>query len=58
VLAIVKENITFMTIARISYPKEIANKITTEFTGDVILPNISWQTYEAMLVDMGDRVPL
>ena len=44
-----------MTIARISYPKEIANKITTEFTGDVILSNISWQTYEAMLVDMGDR---
>ncbi len=44
-----------MTIARISSPKEIAKKITTEFTGDVILPNISWQTYETMLVDMGDH---
>ena len=28
---------------------------TKEFTGDVILPNISWQTYEAMLADIGDR---
>lgn len=28
---------------------------TKEFTGDVILPNISWQTYQAILVDMGDR---
>ena len=28
---------------------------TKESTGDVILPNISWQTYEAMLADIGDR---
>ncbi len=29
---------------------------TKEFTGSVIgLPNISWQTYQAMLADIGDR---
>jgi Uma2 family endonuclease len=48
-----------MTIASASHTQEIANKITTKFadnaTGDVVLPNISWQTYQAMLDDIGDR---
>jgi Uma2 family endonuclease len=35
-----------------------AAKITSEFTGDVVLSNISWQTYQAMLTDIGDRSSL
>ncbi|MFZ4555521.1 MAG: Uma2 family endonuclease [Pseudanabaena sp.] len=44
-----------MPIAITSYP---AVKITSEFTGDVVLSNISWQTYQAMLADIGDRSSL
>ncbi|MEI6329029.1 MAG: Uma2 family endonuclease [Pseudanabaena sp. ELA645] len=44
-----------MPIALSSQP---AVKITSEFTGDVVLSNISWQTYQAMLADIGDRSSL
>jgi len=41
-----------MAIALSSHPSE---KTASEFTGDVVLSNISWQTYQAMLADIGDR---
>lgn len=48
-----------MTIAGASHTQELAKKITTKFTdnatGDVVLPNISWQTYQAIVDDIGDR---
>lgn len=45
-----------MLIALKAYPNEqIAPDITNNFTGSVLLSNISWQTYQAMLDDMGDR---
>lgn len=44
-----------MLIALKAYPNEqIAPDITNNFTGSVLLSNISWQTYQAMLDDMGD----
>ncbi len=48
-----------MTIASALHTQEISKKITKKFadnaTGDVVLSNISWQTYQAMLDDIGDR---
>jgi Uma2 family endonuclease len=41
-----------MTIALRSYSNQ---QIEPALTGDVVLSNISWQTYQAMLDDMGDR---
>lgn len=41
-----------MMIALESHPKE---QTAPDITGDVVLSNISWQTYQAMLEDMGDR---
>lgn len=47
-----------MVVVGASPKQEITTKITTKFTdnavGDVVLPNISWHTYEAILDDMGD----
>jgi hypothetical protein len=41
-----------MTITPLSSKQEIL----TEFANNAaVLPNISWQTYEAMLADMGDH---
>jgi hypothetical protein len=45
-----------MTIALEAYPNEqITPDITSSVTGNVLLSNISWQTYQAMLADIGDR---
>jgi Uma2 family endonuclease len=44
-----------MPIAFTPHPSE---KTASEFTGDVVLSNISWQTYQAMLTDIGDRSSL
>ena len=41
-----------MTIALRSYSNQ---QIAADITGDVVLSNISWQTYQAMLDDLGDR---
>lgn len=48
-----------MTIALEAYPNEqignIATDITSNIIANVVLSNISWQTYQAMLTDIGDR---
>jgi hypothetical protein len=45
----------FMIVASSSHTQKIATKIIDNATGDVVLPNISWQTYQAILEDIGDR---
>lgn len=44
-----------MIVASASHTQKIATKIIDNAIGDVVLPNISWQTYQAMLEDIGDR---
>ncbi|BBC23883.1 Uma2 family endonuclease [Pseudanabaena sp. ABRG5-3] len=48
-----------MTIALKAYPNEqignIATDIASNVIANVVLSNISWQTYQAMLADIGDR---
>ena len=45
-----------MPIALEAYPNEkTAPDIPDKVTGNVVLSNISWQTYQAMLSDIGDR---
>ena len=44
-----------MMVASASHTQKIDTKIIDNTIGDVVLPNISWQTYQAMLDDIGDR---
>lgn len=41
-----------MTVALETFPNP---QIAPDITGNVVLSNISWQTYQAMLADIGDR---